>query len=180
MTERARVVGAFILAGTALTGALVAESAGPQTPPAGQTPVQQPPQTPPGRGADPPQGGAGAGQGRGGRRGGFTQFTRELAPQDVIVRGKGLYEANCASCHATDLRGGPNGANLLRSGIALSDQHGELVGASVATHNPAITLVMADTVAIAEYLHRPSTSTASTRRWAARAALRDEIRRESS
>ena len=28
----------------------------------------------------------------------------------------------------------PNGANLLRSGIALADQHGELVGAAVARH----------------------------------------------
>ena len=48
------------------------------------------------------------------------------------MRGKGLYEANCASCHAADLRGGDKGANLLRSGIALADQHGELVGAVVA------------------------------------------------
>ena len=69
------------------------------------------------------------------------------------MRGKGLYEANCASCHSTDLRGGGNGANLLRSGIALADQHGELVGAAVARHDPALTLASADTVAIAEYIH---------------------------
>jgi cytochrome c oxidase cbb3-type subunit III len=156
MTGHTRFIVGVVLAGAALTGAVLAQSAGLQTPPpTGQPPTQQPP---PGRGGDPTQGaagGAGAGQGRGGggRRGGFTQFTRELAPQDVLVRGKGLYEANCASCHATDLRGGPNGANLLRSGIALSDQHGELVGATVAKHSPAITLIAADTVAIAEYLH---------------------------
>jgi mono/diheme cytochrome c family protein len=71
----------------------------------------------------------------------------------VLVRGKGLYEANCASCHATDLRGGQNGANLLRSGVALSDRHGELVGAAVARHNPSLTLAPADTIAIAEYIH---------------------------
>jgi mono/diheme cytochrome c family protein len=71
----------------------------------------------------------------------------------VLVRGKGLYEANCASCHASDLRGGANGANLLRSGTALSDQHGELVGAAVAKHNPPLTLASADTVAVAEYIH---------------------------
>jgi mono/diheme cytochrome c family protein len=134
-----------------MTGLVVAQGAGTQAP-QGQTPA---PATE-GRGADPGQRGAGRGGGRqdvGGRRGGFTQFTRELAPQDVIVRGKGLYEANCASCHAADLRGGANGANLLRSGIALSDRHGELVGDAVAKHNPALTLASADTVAIAEYSH---------------------------
>jgi cytochrome c oxidase cbb3-type subunit 3 len=85
--------------------------------------------------------------------GGFTQFTRELAPQDVIVRGKSLYEANCASCHASDLRGSQTGANLLRSGIALGDQHGDKIGASLKTHSPAITLADTDSVAIAEYIH---------------------------
>ena len=73
------------------------------------------------------------------RRGGFTQFTRPLAPHDVIARGKALYETNCASCHAVDLRGTVDGKNpnLLRSGIALSDQKGELVTAAVAKHTPA-------------------------------------------
>jgi cytochrome c oxidase cbb3-type subunit 3 len=91
-------------------------------------------------------------QGRGGR-GGFPQFTRDRAPQDVIVRGKALFEANCSSCHAADLRGGPNGANLLRSGVALNDVKGELIGAAVANHTPSLTLVTDDTVAIAEYIH---------------------------
>jgi mono/diheme cytochrome c family protein len=121
--------------------------------PQGQAPAAPAPAPPAGRGAGragaPAQGGAQ----RGGRRGGFTQFTRELAPQDVIVRGKGLYEANCASCHSVDLRGTDKGANLLRSGVALTDKHGELVGASVAKHTPALTLIQADTVAVAEYIH---------------------------
>jgi len=164
MNMHRRVIAATILMGAALTGLVLAQGTGtppPQTPPT-QTP---PPQTPPpaqttGQQTAPPrQGGAGAGaaaapQGRGGgRRGGFTQFTRELAAPDLLLRGKGVYEANCASCHATDLRGGPNGANLLRSAAALNDQHGDLVGAAVAKHSPALTLNDADIVAIAEYLH---------------------------
>jgi cytochrome c oxidase cbb3-type subunit 3 len=118
-----------------------------QTPPANQTP--------PGGQAAPPQGGRGGGRGGGGggRRGGFTQFTRPVASQDVLARGKALYETNCASCHAADLRGAPNGTSLLRSGTALSDQHGELVAKAVAGHNPKINLVETDSVAIAEYLH---------------------------
>jgi len=107
---------------------------------AGQTPAQG------GRGRD-------GGQGRGARRGGFPQYTREPAPQDVIVRGKSLYEANCASCHAPDLRGGPNGTNLLRSAVTLNDQRGEGIGAAVARHSAALTLVSDDTTAIVEYIH---------------------------
>ncbi len=152
MTVHSRTMAAVVLAGAAMTSLLVAQ--GPTPAPQGQAPAGQPPteqgRGDPGRGAGP---GGGRQGGRGGRAGGFTQFTRELAPQDVIVRGKSLYEANCASCHASDLRGTPKGANLLRSGIALSDQHGEKVGPALASHNPAITLASADSVAIAEYLH---------------------------
>jgi cytochrome c oxidase cbb3-type subunit III len=151
MTAHTRLIATAVLASAAMSGLVLAQAAPPQTPPTAQTPAQPTA----GRGADGGQRGAGqAGrQGGGGRRGGFTQFTREIAPQDVLVRGKSLYEANCASCHATDLRGGASGANLLRSGIALRDQHGELVRESVAKHTPALNLVAADTVAIAEYIH---------------------------
>ena len=152
MTVLSRTMAAVVLAGAAMTSLLVAQ--GPTPAPQGQAPAGQPPteqgRGDPGRGVGP---GGGRQGGRGGRAGGFTQFTRELAPQDVIVRGKSLYEANCASCHASDLRGTPKGANLLRSGIALSDQHGEKVGPALTSHNPAITLASADSVAIAEYLH---------------------------
>ena len=89
------------------------------------------------------------------RRGGFTQFTRPLAPQDVIVRGKALYDTNCVSCHQADLRGTADGKypNLLRSGVALRDQHGELIGARLTRHTPPLTLVEADTTAVSEYIH---------------------------
>src|SRR5580704_13137807 len=85
----------------------------------------------------PPAGPAtpGGGRGRGGRAGGFTQFTRPLASQDVLARGKTLFDANCASCHASDFRGTDKGVNLVRSGIALRDQHGELIGEELGKHN---------------------------------------------
>jgi cytochrome c oxidase cbb3-type subunit 3 len=101
-----------------------------------------------------PGGRRGAPGGRGGgRRGGFTQFTRPLAPQDVLARGQGLYETNCASCHAPDFRGSAKGTSLLRSLASLNDQHGELIGQAVAGHNPKIVLNQGDTVAVAEYIH---------------------------
>jgi len=137
-----RVVAALLLSG-AWTTAFLAQ--GGQAPP----PAQQPPPPQPTPAQQPQQGG------RRGGAGGFTQFTRPLASQDVLVRGKALYESNCSSCHAVDLRGTADGKNpnLLRSGVALRDQKGELIGARVAKHTPAITLNAADTTAIAEYIH---------------------------
>jgi cytochrome c oxidase cbb3-type subunit 3 len=133
-----------------MTGLVLAQGGAPQ----GQAPAGQTPAAGRGGGAGQRGGAPAAGRqgGRGGRRGGFTQFTRPLAPQDVLLRGKALYETNCASCHAGDLRGGPNGTNLLRSGTALRDQKGELVTAAVAAHSPRLTLVETDTVAVAEYI----------------------------
>jgi cytochrome c oxidase cbb3-type subunit 3 len=124
----------------------------PPAQPQGQAPAVG---APAGRGAG-RQGAEGAGPGRGGgqRRGGFTQYTRPQAPPDVLVRGKALYETNCASCHMADLRGKVDGTpNLLRSGVALNDQKGELVTAAVAKHTPAIRLEAVDVVAVAEYIH---------------------------
>src|SRR5207302_7041211 len=128
------VLGPFVLAATLLAQL----PAGEQTAP------------PAGRGG---RGGQAGGGGRGGgRRGGFTQFTRPLAPQDVLARGQGLYETNCASCHATDLRGSDKGIPLLRSLTSLNDQHGELIGKAVSDHNPKIILNEGDSVAVAEYI----------------------------
>ncbi|HVY95246.1 MAG TPA: c-type cytochrome [Bryobacteraceae bacterium] len=92
--------------------------------------------------------------GKGVRAQGFTQYTRPLASQDVLIRGKALYNSTCASCHAADMRGvAGKGNNLLRSGTVLSDKQGELIAANVAKHNPKINLVETDNTAISEYLH---------------------------
>jgi len=150
MTVHTRLIAAVVATAVGMTGLVLAQGAG-TPPPQGQ---EQTPAPAAGRGAGGQRGAGQAGrQGGGGRRGGFTQFTRELAPQDVIVRGQSLYEANCATCHAVDLRGGPKGTNLLRSGVALQDKHGEMVGEAIGKHSPALTLVSADAVAIAEYIH---------------------------
>jgi cytochrome c oxidase cbb3-type subunit 3 len=88
------------------------------------------------------------------RAGGFPEHTRELASPDVLIRGKSLYESTCASCHANDIRGViGKGISLLRSQPLRSDQHGEIVAALVAKHDPKINLVDADNVAVSEYLH---------------------------
>jgi cytochrome c oxidase cbb3-type subunit 3 len=158
MTVETRTLAAVVFAG-ALTSGLVLAQGGATPAPQGQPPATQTPPAPAGgRGGDPGQRGAapaGGRQGGAGRAGGYTQYTRPLASEDVIIRGKAVYATNCASCHAIDLRGTVDGKNpnLLRSGVALRDRKGELIGARVAKHTPPLTLTEADTVAIAEYIH---------------------------
>ena len=111
---------------------------------------------PPGS-AGAPAGGAGRGAGRG-----FPAQQRQLADQATRDRGKLLYEINCRSCHGADLRGGETGGpNLLRSQLALTDLHGELIIPVVQQGRqtpgmpamPAQPLPDADIVAVAEYIH---------------------------
>ena len=73
--------------------------------------------------------------------------------------GRAAYQANCASCHASDMRGSEKGTRLLRSLTSLNDQHGELIGKAVAEHDPKLVLNQGDTVAVAEYIHSVLAST---------------------
>jgi cytochrome c oxidase cbb3-type subunit 3 len=96
----------------------------------------------------------------GGRRGpNFPQQTRQLASPDVIARGKAVYGVNCTACHGSDLRGGDQGGpSLLRSLVALSDQHGEEIapivhGSRQDQGMPSLNLSDSDVTAVAEYIH---------------------------
>jgi len=89
----------------------------------------------------------------------FPQAQRVLAPPEVLERGKGIFSVNCAACHGADLRGGARGGpNLLRSAVAMSDQHGEAIlpivrGARQDRGMPAFNLPDTDVAAVAEYIH---------------------------
>ena len=146
---RARAHSLMLLAGLAVMVASVAIVDAQQAPALPVTPPPAPGGRAAGQRGQVPAGGGGQ------RRGGFTQFTRPIASPDVLLRGKALYETNCASCHAVDLRGTVDGKNpnLLRSGVSLRDQHGELIGARLTKHASPITLVATDVTAIAEYIH---------------------------
>ena len=112
-----------------------------------------------GRGAG---GGAGGGGAGGGAGRGFPAQQRQLADQATRDRGRLLYEINCRACHGADLRGGETGGpNLLRSQLALTDLHGELIIPVVQQGRqtpgmpamPPQALPDGDIVAIAEYIH---------------------------
>jgi cytochrome c oxidase cbb3-type subunit 3 len=45
----------------------------------------------------------------------------------VAARGKALWDANCASCHAADMRGAAGGVNLVHNQLVMDDQNGELI-----------------------------------------------------
>ncbi|MBS1798951.1 MAG: c-type cytochrome [Acidobacteria bacterium] len=76
----------------------------------------------------------------------------------VVAHGKALYGINCQACHGSDLRGGDmGGPNLLRSQIALTDKHGELIvpiiqGARAAQGMPNLGLNDEDAGAVAAYV----------------------------
>jgi cytochrome c oxidase cbb3-type subunit 3 len=121
---------------------------------------------PPAPAAPAAQGAGAQGPGRGRAGGGapatFPAQQRQLADAAVIERGKALYEINCRACHGADLRGGDaGGPNLLRSQVALNDQHGELIYPVVRdgkqtpgqTAMPPLGLPEPDVTAIAEYIH---------------------------
>src|ERR1700761_4670510 len=93
------------------------------------------------------------------RKGGFVPGQKR-PPEDPaqVSRGKTLYEINCRGCHGADLRGGDlGGPNLLRSQVALSDLHGELIvpiiqGARQKMGMPKIGISVADSQVVAAYV----------------------------
>ena len=109
MTRHTRLIATIALAIGSSAPFILAQGTPPQTPQT-QAPAGQAPPPAVGRG-DAGQRGAGQGgrQGGGGRRGGFTQFTRELAPQDVLVRAspsmKPTAQAAMRPTSAVDRRG---------------------------------------------------------------------------
>jgi cytochrome c oxidase cbb3-type subunit 3 len=85
----------------------------------------------------PPPGGRG---GRGGAAQGRPEAYPPRPPADpaVVERGKALYGVNCQFCHGADTRGGDSGPSLLRSGLVLDDQHGELIAPVVRAGRPGM------------------------------------------
>jgi cytochrome c oxidase cbb3-type subunit 3 len=63
---------------------------------------------------------------------------RSPADPAAIERGKAIYGVNCQFCHGVDTRGGDGGPSLLRSGIVLDDQRGELMAPVVRAGRPGM------------------------------------------
>ena len=146
MTIHTRTIAAVAAACGVLTGLVFGQAAG--TPaPQGQQPGAQ---------APPPQGRGGEGgrQGEACRRLYAVHAPAGSAGHDC--QGQGAVTRPTAPAVTRPIFAGTADGkhpNLLRSGVALRDQKGELIGARVAKHAQPITLIEADTVAVAEYIH---------------------------
>jgi cytochrome c oxidase cbb3-type subunit III len=76
----------------------------------------------------------------------------------AIERGKALYGVNCQFCHGADIRGGDSGPSLLRSGVVLDDQQGELIAPIVQNGRPdrgmpKVGFSLAQIADVAAFLH---------------------------
>jgi cytochrome c oxidase cbb3-type subunit 3 len=90
-----------------------------------------------GRAQQPAQGrGAGPAPGRIGGAGIGAYPTRPPADPAALERGKAVYGTYCTFCHGADTRGGDGGPSLLRSGLVLDDQNGELLGPVIVNGRP--------------------------------------------
>ena len=87
--------------------------------------------------AQQPARGRGAGPGTGQIGGAVGAYpTRPPADPAALERGKAAYGTYCTFCHGADTRGGDGGPSLLRSGVVLDDQNGELIGPVVLNGRP--------------------------------------------
>ena len=82
--------------------------------------------------------------------------TRAPGDAAAVERGKTLYGVNCQFCHGADTRGGDGGPSLLRSGLVLADQGGELMAPVVRAGRPGMpkfTLTDDQIADIAAFVH---------------------------
>jgi cytochrome c oxidase cbb3-type subunit III len=150
--SKAFAVAAFVFGAAALVS-LAAQAPTPQAGTPGTPNAQTPAAPGAGRGG---RGGRGAAPAAGGFPSAYPQHAQ--ADQATIDRGKALYDANCASCHAADARGTPTGINLLRSELVMDDQSGELIAPVVQygwpdTGMPKFDLSTSQISDIAAYIH---------------------------
>ncbi|MEP6593749.1 MAG: cytochrome c [Acidobacteriota bacterium] len=115
-------------------------------------PSQEPPSPP----ARPP-----ASQGRGSapvdRPGPNDKMVIDAAEVD---RGTVIWKAECSACHGADARGGPRGANLVRSSLVLHDRYGSGLGPFLKEGHPMLSgrpstaLTEAEVVQLSFYLRQ--------------------------
>jgi cytochrome c oxidase cbb3-type subunit 3 len=82
--------------------------------------------------------------------------TRPPGDPAAIERGQALYGVNCQFCHGADTRGGDGGPSLLRSGLVLADEKGELIGPVVRAGRPGMpkfTLTDEQIADVAAFVH---------------------------
>ena len=62
------------------------------------------------------------------RPGGNMLITRTVPDAAAVDRGQKIFIGNCGFCHGTTAQGGDSGPDLVRSALALDDEHGDKIG----------------------------------------------------
>ena len=93
-----------------------------------------------------------------GGAGGAAYPSRPPADPAVAARGKAIWDASCAKCHAADMRGATGGINLVRNQMVMDDQDGELIGKFLQNPHdkgqaPKMDLTSAQVHDLAIYMH---------------------------
>lgn len=92
----------------------------------------------------------------------YPALQREPGDPEIVARGRAIYGVSCRACHGVDLRGGDlGGPNLLRSGLVLRDDRGDLMGPVIrdgqtgvgGSAMPPQNLSEDDLHAVVEYVH---------------------------
>jgi cytochrome c oxidase cbb3-type subunit 3 len=77
----------------------------------------------------------GPGRGRGGF--GMGLISRDVPDPAAVERGQKVFVATCGFCHGPNANGGESGPDLVRSAIALDDEHGDKIGPVIHQGRPA-------------------------------------------
>ena len=63
---------------------------------------------------------------------------KQIVDDDAAARGRTVYIAQCITCHGTRARGGPRGADLVRSVLVLHDRYGSTLGPFLTQGHPKV------------------------------------------
>jgi mono/diheme cytochrome c family protein len=70
------------------------------------------------------------------RRGGNMLISRAVPDPAAVERGQKIFVGNCGFCHGTTAQGGDSGPDLVRSELALDDEHGDKIGPVIEQGRP--------------------------------------------
>jgi mono/diheme cytochrome c family protein len=91
-------------------------------------------------------------------------YERQVIDNAAATRGRAVYAQYCINCHASNVKGGENGPDLIRSTVVLRDRLGNEIGPAMKTlaSHPS-DLTQAQVVDLSHFLHQRIETTSSNR-----------------
>jgi mono/diheme cytochrome c family protein len=89
---------------------------------------------------------------------------RQVIDNAAATRGRAVYSQYCINCHASNVKGGENGPDLIRSNVVLHDRLGNEIGPAMRTlPNHPRDLTQAQVLDLSHFLHQRIEVTSSNR-----------------